>query len=225
MKKYFILILTVFTSLFLTSCIYINDSTSVKVVFVSRMLDTYNIKTVAVLPMIPDDTTGSGTFFSTNHLYIILYDDYPSLGLANIDWIREYNDSIISEEIKNIKTLKRFDEDAFYNSDLGYNLLNEGVDAVLIGTIDTVENSDGIYLDLNTKSIQRGWVTSCSFTYFLVALNDGRILWAANCKSNAINPMTNYHIEEYPPFDAAISNGIDEMVELLPGEIFKREDE
>ena len=56
-----------------------------------------------------------------------------------------------------------------------------------------------------------------------MSLKDGRILWKAGVNGEEIWETKNFYIKEIPPVDAAISNGIDRMIEVLPKEILKIE--
>lgn len=214
--------LNAFLLIVLTSCIYSDSPPLIKKIYTNKKISSYGVKSIAVLPVSPDDSTDSGTYFSTNHLYNILYDDYSSIELADIDWVRSFDNSMLKKEVEKIKIIKRFDIDSFYTTDLGYNLIEEGYDAAIMGKVDTVDNYYGFYLELNNGSLTRGWITSCTFTYYLVSLKNGIVLWSAECKSEAFNYMSNFLIKNYPPVDNAISNGIDKMVEVLPEGIFKK---
>lgn len=215
-SKYYLLL--VWLMFFLTSCIYYAKVPRIKNVFVSKQISSYKIESIAVLPIIPDDSSKIGAYFSTNYLYNIIYDDYPAIDIANLDWIREFDNSIVDEEIQNLKTIKRFDLNAFENSNLGRNIISEKYDAILIGNIDSVKFSEGMVF--GTDGILRAWITSCSFRYFLISITDGKVLWAASCQSESYNYISNYFLKEYPSVEQAISIGIDEMVKIFPKEIF-----
>ena len=58
-------------------------------------------------------------------------------------------------------------------------------------------------------------LTSCQFTYYLISLKDGRVLWKAN-----ILGEEGYYLldreEIFAPLDYAISNGIDKVIDKIP---------
>ena len=99
-------------------------------------------------------------------------------------------------------------------------MIEDGYDAVLIGTIDSIHISPGVSLGSYSKY---GWRTFCKFTYYLMSLKDGKILWKADVNGEEIWETKNFYINEIPPVDAAISNGIDIMIDVLPKGIFKIE--
>lgn len=203
--------------LFITSCIHIEKGPIIKNVFVSKDIASYKIESLAVLPLMPDDSSNIGAYFATNFLYNIFYDDYPNVDIADLDWIRKFDNSIVDEEIQSLKAMKRFDLKIFENSDLGRNIIYEEYDAVLIGNIENIKYTEGLVF--GTDAILRAWVTSCSFRYYIISLNDARVLWAASCQSDSYNYLDNYLLREYPPVDKAITNGLDEIVLTIPNEI------
>ena len=221
-KRIFRFFLLFFAGILLQSCIPLSKPAGVLNYYENPKISSYKVEKIALLPLLPDDTTNYGAYFSTNHLYNFLDENYPSLELADIDWVREFDCSFVDKQIDAINTTKRFDIEDFYISEPGYDLIEDGYDAVLIGTIDSLQNSHGIYLGIYENSFPvRGWITSCKFTYYLVSLIDGRILWKATVSGEEVCKMENYFIKEFPPLDYAITNGIDRMVDVLPEEIFK----
>ncbi len=216
--KWFVIL----TSICLTACNNSFISSDVKGIYLSPKISSYKIEAIALLPILPDDSTDYGAYYSTNHFFNILERKYPSLIIADIDWVRNFDCSFIDKQTNFIKIKKRLDLQSFYDTDLGYNIIEENYDAVLLGMIDSTYNSYGIYLGISEDYFPvRGWMTSCKFTYYLVSLIDGRILWRATVSGEDACKMENYFIKEFPPVDYAISNGIDRMVDYLPTEIFK----
>ncbi len=212
---------SLFAGILLTSCRQANESNSIISYYENPIISSYQIEKIALLPILPDDSTNFGAYFSTNHFYNIIDERFPSIELADIDWVREFDCSFVDKQIDAINTTKRFDIETFYSSQPGYYLMEDGYDAVLIGAIDSIQHSIGIFIGNSFPA--RGWLTFCNFTYFLVSLKDGRILWKANVNGEESNIMDNYFIKEFPPLDYAISNGIDRMINVLPRGIFKND--
>jgi hypothetical protein len=207
----------------LSSCIYFERPPRIDNVFVSKHISSYDVESIAVLPIIPDDSSNTGAYFATNHLFDILYNNYPSIDITDLQWVRKFDNSIVDKEIQSLKTANRFDMEEFEKSELGSNIIAEEYDAVIIGAIDSTDSTSGIFLAPDGSV--RVWRTYCSFEYFLVSLKDGRILWATTCEGEVYNQMDNFFKKVYPPVDMAISNGIDKMAETFPKEIFKKTDE
>jgi hypothetical protein len=207
----------------LSSCIYFERPPRIDNVFVSKHISSYDVESIAILPIIPDDSSNTGAYFATNHLFDILYNNYPSIDITDLQWIRKYDNSIIDKEIQDLKILHRFNMDEFEKSELGSNIISEEYDAVLIGGIDSTDSTMGFFLSMDGSI--RAWRTSCAFEYFLISLKDGRVLWTTTCEGEAFNQMDNLFKKSYPPVDVAISNGIDKMEETFPKEIFKKSDE
>ena len=206
--------------LFLTSCMDSGETTSIADCYENPEISSYQVKKIALLPILPDDTTNIGAFYATNHLYNILDEQDTSLILADIDWVREFDCSFVDKQIDNISRTSQFDIDSFYNSKIGYDLIEDGYDAVLMGTIDSIHISPGTFIGSHTMF---GWRTFCKFTYYLMSLKDGKILWKADVNGEEIWETKNFYLKEIPPVDAAISNGIDIMIDVLPKGIFKIE--
>jgi hypothetical protein len=204
----------------LSSCINIERPPRVDNVFVSKHISSYDVESIAILPIIPDDSSDTGGYFATNHLFDILYDNYPSIDITDLQWVRKFDNSIVDKEIQSLKTTHRFDMSEFEKSELGSSIIAEEYDAVLIGAIDSTDSTTGIFLAPDGSV--RVWRTFCAFEYLLVSLKDGRVLWATTCEGEAYNQMDNYFKKVYPLVDMAISNGIDEMVLTFPKEIFKK---
>ena len=210
-------------SLVLTSCRYTNIRQEVFYAGITNNISDYKVQSIALLPIAPDDTTQNGTYFSTNRFYNILFESYPSIYIAEIDSIRKYDTSIVPEVARILEKTKKFDLEKFYQTDLGHDLMTNDYDAILLGVVDSVDSAFTFYISPESESLGNGWFKSCIFKYFLVSLKDGRILWMTRCKGIEITSQSDYVTSGYPPLDAAISKGIDEMVYYLPIEIFKME--
>jgi len=204
----------------LSSCLYVERPPRVENIFVSKHISSYDVKSIAILPILPDDSTFTGGYFATNHLFDILYNNYPSIDITDLQWVRKFDNSIVDKEIQSLRTTNCFDLDEFEKSELGSSIIAEEYDAVLIGAIDSTDSTTGIFLAPDGSV--RVWRTFCAFEYLLVSLKDGRVLWATTCEGEAYNQMDNYFKKVYPLVDMAISNGIDEMVLTFPKEIFKK---
>ena len=215
------LYLILLSGLILISCKHFPDSTEIIKYYENPEIAAYQVKKIALLPILPDDSTNYGAYFSTNHFYNILDEQYPSLILADIDWVREFDCSFIDYQIGMIRSTSQFDLETFYKSEIGYDLIEDDYDAVIIGTIDSLANSSGIFMRAyNNYAPVLGWQTFCRFTYYIVSLKDGRILWKAIVNGDEIFQMENFYIKEFPPLDYAITDGIDRMIAALPKEVF-----
>jgi len=201
-------------------CDEVEEGCEVEEFYLNPEYSNYKIETLALLPMAYDDTTDSGTFYSTNHFYNRLSKEYDSFKLIDIDKIVASDSIIIDNLLLTIRDSLRINVDTFYTTDLGKFLKYNNCDAIIIGNVFEYFNYESIpnrYRWLNTTK-----ETKASFNYFMISLLDGSVLWAAN-----VNGLSKYEYELvfppqpmlYPPLDEAISNGIDALLIKLRKEI------
>ena len=197
--------------LFLNSCKNVTPTNQILSLYISPKISAYMIQKVALLPMAQDDTTDSGTFYSTNHFFNELQKNYSDIKFVVPD-LNESNgyDTLIPNFIESIEKLKRLDLKSFFNTDIGASVDEENPDAILIGKIDRTIPKSGF--------IRRYYanVVSCEFRYYLISLVDGRVLWKADVLGEAGYYIFQQEVDLYPPIDNAISNGIDKIVTSLP---------
>ena len=187
--------------------------------FKSMKIASYKADKIALLPIQPDDTTNSGAYFSTNHFYNYLVEKYTDKQFADIDWIREFDCSFINDQLDFIDENKIFDLPEFYKTDLGYELLNDNYDAIIITRIDSVGNQFGIFFDSNSRNLM-GWYSYCQLTTYLVSLSDGKIIWKCGAIGEDFYEAPETEKDKSPPLDFSITDAIDNIVTGLPPELF-----
>ncbi len=186
-------------------------------IYRSPKLDQYKINSVTLLPMAPDDTTDHGTFFATNHFLNSLKQKFPNtkFEVPPVDSIMAFDSLAIVKIIDSIEKLRRLDLKYFFDTDLGYAVEENYADAMLIGTINKIVNKKGFSSGRGIFKPIDATLTSCQFTYYLISLKDGRVLWKAQ-----ILGEEGYYLlgkeEEFAPLDYAISNGIDKVIDKIP---------
>ena len=200
-------------------CDEVEEGCEIAEFYMTPKYSSYKIETVALLPMAYDDTTEVGTFYSTNHFYNRLSEEYDSFKLIDIDKFVSSDSITIDNLLISIRDSLRINIDTFYTTDLGKFLKNNNCDAILLGNVYEyyhIQNEPNLfkwlYIDKGIK---------VNFNYFMVSLFDGSILWAAN-----INGVSKYTYElvypprqiPNPPLDTAISNGIDALLIKLKDE-------
>lgn len=176
----------------------------------------YKIENIALLPMAKDDTTSTGTFYSTNYFFNRLL-EIPSINIVDIDKIISSDSAAITEQLKSIVVNKKFDLILFLKTDLGIWLTENNCDAVILGNVTdfkmyyyTWYNNDNQFMITTT--------TVCNLNYYMVSLEDGSILWAANIDGEATNMGQLPISPDYPPLDEAIAGGIEYLLEKLENE-------
>lgn len=200
------------TLLFLNSCRDLGPESKILDLYTSPKINEYTIHRVALLPMAQDDTTDSGTFYSTNHFFNELQKNYSDMKfvIPELDESNGY-DTLIPNFIESIEKLKRLDLKSFFNTDIGTSVDEENPDAILIGKVDNITPKAGYIF----RYYAFASVVSCEFRYYLISLVDGRVLWKADVVGEegflAYQPGG-----VYPPLDYAISNGIDKIITNLP---------
>jgi hypothetical protein len=160
--------------------------------------------------MTEDDSSDTGTFYSTNHFYNELKKNFPQVKFVIPTPNQEEDyDTLVSLFIDSVEKHKRLDLKSFFNTDIGDSVDKENPDAILIGRIDKRTPKAGFVRHYYAN------VISCEFRYYLISLLDGRVLW----KADVLGEEGYYVSEEfvkYPPLDFAISNGIDKIIAILP---------
>lgn len=184
-------------------------------IYKSPQIESYKIKSVSLLPIIPDDTTDAGTFYSTNHFINLLENEYPAIKfvVSDIDTAISIDSSAISKVIYSIEKKRRLDLKRFSNSELGYDVLKDAPDAMIIGEIDSCKKKNGNIITGTYFGKRR--IISCNFVYYLISLKDGRVLWKARVMGES-GYTYNGVAEVYPPLDNAITNGINIMIKEIP---------
>src|SRR3989339_465369 len=183
----------------------------------SPKIDQYKINSIALLPMAPDDTTDRGTFFATNHFLNSLKQKFPNtkFEVPLVDSIMTFDSLATVEIISSIEKLRRLDLKYFFDTDLGYAVEEYAADAMLIGMINKIIKKKGFSSGRGIFKPVDATLTSCQFTYYLISLKDGRVLWKAK-----ILGEEGYYLldkeEIFAPLDYAISNGIDKVIDRIP---------
>ena len=183
----------------------------------SPKLNLYKIRSVILLPMVPDDTTDSGTFFATNHFLSSLKQNFPEtkFDVPVVDSILASDTLAVSKIIDSIEKLRRLDLNYFFDTDIGYAVDEDSTDAVIIGIVNKVTKKLGFTPSKIYYWNQLATLTSCDFTYYLVSLKDGRVLWRAHVLGEGGYSLDGPDII-YPPLDYAVSNGIDKIIDIIP---------
>ena len=76
--------------LFVVSCGQFINPGNFTEYFKSMKIASYKSDKIALLPILPDDTTASGAFYSTNHFYNYLMEKYTDKTFADIDWMQRF---------------------------------------------------------------------------------------------------------------------------------------
>lgn len=200
-------------------CDGVEDGCEVKDFFISRDYSSYKIDTVALLPMAYDDTTDLGTFFSTNHFYNRLSEDYKNFHLVDIDKKASSDSIAINNLLISIRDSSKINIDSFYNSDLGKYLKANNCDGIILGNVYNFYRYDNLLMRYGRLYVNK--VTHSNFNYLMNSLADGTIIWSAN-----VDGVSKYTYElvnppnptPFPPLDVAIANGIDALLIKLKKE-------
>ena len=186
-------------------------------VYESPKFNLYKIRSVTLLPMVPDDTTDSGTFFATNHFLNSLKQRFPNTKfvIPPVDSIIAIDSLAISKIIDSIEKLRKFNLKYFFDTDIGYTVNEDSTDAMIIGKINKVIKKKGYTPSRTHYGIQPATLISCQFTYYLISLKDGRVLWKTEVFGEEGYSLNSSEII-YPPLDYAISNGIDKVINIIP---------
>lgn len=188
--------------------------------YASQQSSTYQIKTVALFPMAKDDTTDTGTFYSTNHFINRLEKEFPNVKffIPSLIGLTDKDSLLIPRLAESIELEKKLNLQEFNSSELGNFLSEDKPDVMIIGKINNFSYRKGVGFAKNEfLHFEFRTITSCDFTYYLVSLADGNIIWKIRTVGEALN--YSYRInDDYPPIDSAISNGIDLILDTgLPG--------
>lgn len=210
-------ILLLLTLVLFQGCQKVFDENKLNEFFIKSDIRDYNIKTVALLPMANDDTTSTGTFYSTNHFYNYLL-EIPSIKVIDIDKIISSDSAAIQLQLNELVKTKRLNLDTLRNSDLGKFIYANNCDAIIIGYINFFKK---YYYTWPNSYLQYfiTTVTVCNFSYYMASLNDGEILWASNITGEAtyLDVLVSSY-PNYPMLDVAVSNGIDLLSKKLSAE-------
>jgi len=185
--------------------------------YVSPKLNQYKIRSVTLLPLLPDDTTDNGTFFATNHFLNSLKQNFPNTKFVvpPVDSIIILDTLVISKIIDSIEKLRRLDLNYFFDTDIGFTVDEDTTDAMIIGIINKVSRKKGFTVSRIYSWYQSATLISCQFTYYLISLKDGRVLWKAQVLGEEGYSLDGPDII-YPSLDYAISNGIDKVIDRIP---------
>lgn len=192
--------------------------------YISPRINSYVIDSIDLLPLERDDTTNTGTFYSTNYFYQSLKNNYPAYKFEVLDISKALqNDSLIVDKlIYPAENDTMIDLQKLYSSEIGDSLNKIKPDAIILGRINypNVNLQPGQEPGRILKSVFQRQI-GCNFTYYMASLKDGKILWMSNVLGVAdYNEGIDYDLEMqldfYPPLDQAISNGIDKIINLMP---------
>lgn len=182
---------------------------------------TYKIDSVVLLTLKNDNTTDTGTFYSTNYFFKELKEKFPQNKFDVLDISPVFQtDSLILDKL--IGSIKRnnVDLEILNSSEIGDSLDYNRPDAIILGQINNTSKDFHFWFEPNL-TLKCKWSSGCNFTYYMVSLKDGKVLWMSN-----VLGATNYEEivsytwdsdwESYPPLDMAISNGIDMIIDSIP---------
>ena len=219
MKKKFYLLIPLLVILPACSTIISNflyPRSSITYIYQSPKYSQYNLSKIAIAPMMNDDTTEVGTLYSTNHFINALEKKYKKLKFFIPDTKNTGDpDSLVFWIAQSIEEKKHLDLNDFYATDLGDAIRKGNADAVFIGVVDLVDYKNGAAYNSRAREFSKTTITSCYFTYYLISLKDGRVLF----KISALGEEGFYVYsgdDVYPELDYAISNGMDQIIEKLP---------
>lgn len=200
----------------LISCKRAIDSNRVVDFFRNPNYGKYKIENISLLPMVNDDTTSTGTYYSTNYFFNRLV-EIPSIKTVDIDKIILSDSAAIADQLKSIIVNKKFDLNLFLKSDLGIWLNENNCDAVILGYVKDFKMYYYTWYN-NDNRFMITTVTVCNFNYYMVSMIDGSILWEANIDGEATYMDRLPISPDYPPLDEAISSGIEYLLEKLENE-------
>ncbi|HOI30190.1 MAG TPA: hypothetical protein PLZ15_10580 [Melioribacteraceae bacterium] len=181
---------------------------------INEDFDKYKISTAALLPMRNDDTTSTGTFYSTNYFYNRLLKNEKFM-MIDIDKFIASDSVSITQQVKSLKRNGVLNLKILFGTNLGSFLLTESVDAIIVGDIKKNEHYYYTWYGYSNH-LMITVVTKCDFIYYMASLQDGKILWKADlCGYDSYADILFKGPYHYPPVDQAISNGIDVLLEEL----------
>jgi hypothetical protein len=236
-EKYFFIIILLVSFNFISCLERFTPESRIIAVTQNAKISNYQFEKIALLPLLNDDTTNTGTFYSTNHFLIKLTKQYSKINfdIPGINFILKSDSLVIPRLIDTIELKRYLDLDSFYVSELGIFLEQEKFDAVFIGTLEHCYDLNGFdRFDWSPGNLyfERIYLRNCYFSYYLISLDDGKVLWGARVlgqDANYLDPEFLYTSNGqskfyfYPPVDCAISNGIDVMMSAMPVLKGKRE--
>jgi hypothetical protein len=189
---------------------------------ISPKINNYRIESIALLPLKKDDTTSTGTFYSTNYFLKSLKENYPNYKFEVLDIGQALlSDSLIVEKaIESIELKHKADLKNLDTTEMGDSLRLINVDVIILGRINNPSKNLRFWIEPGFVTMA-SWSTGCNFTYYMVSLKDGRVLWMSNVLGTAnyqeeVEYSWDYEKNLYPPLDMAISNGIDKIINTLP---------
>ena len=201
---------------------FIRPTTHIIDYYVSPQVSTYQIKTVALFPMAKDDTTDTGTFYSTNHFINRLEQSFPNVKffIPSIDSLTRKDSLLVPHLINSIVSNNKLNVESFDSSEVGKILTDDNPDAIIVGLINNSSNRRGVGLVRDEFfHFEFRAITSCDFTYYLISLKDGSTIWKFRVVGEEVYG-SNHINDDFPPLDTAISNGIDFFLDTrLPEQI------
>ena len=214
----------------ISGCSLLNEFKFPAQTFKSKFISSYKIKKIALLPIIPDTKDSSGTYNATDYFNDLLVDSYPDIEFSDVDDLRKYDISFLPDLVEDVGEHRIMSHKKFIDTDIGNALQEWNCDAILLGKIDSSKRESGWLTSYGYSGIFKGRKTNCYFSYYLISMKDGRVLWKCSVRgselysgkttSTRINPSTGSGFV-FPPLDAAMVGGIELMTEILPDEIFK----
>ncbi len=209
-NNYIKLVLIICVSLCITSCW--SEFGSLKESFRNRNIPLYKIHSIGLMPMIMDDTTDSGTFYSTNYFLKSLKQEFPKykINVVDVGGFVESDSLFIKKVVQKIRSDQKLSKETLLYTGLDSVFQKDSLDAVIIGTINKINHQK--YYQVENHVLINCKMTKCDFTYYLISLNDGKILWRAQTTGKSVYA----NIPDYPPLDVAISSGIDEFFDSIP---------
>ena len=189
----------------------------------NRNFPDYNIKKIALIPMANDDTTDTGTFYSTSHFLDLLNESFAGVQaeVPQVDSLIRADTSLIPHLFESIRKNRKLDLLNPGSERLIDSLSNAEYDAMIIGSINSYKDAKEFVIQAGNRLLFKATAaltTSCDFTYFMISLKDGSILWGARILGIDANYDNDEYMRDYPPLDSSISNGIDVMINTLPFE-------
>jgi len=183
--------------------------------YATPKIKTYDFRNVVLLSMPKDDTTDTGTFYSTSHFFNQLKSKFPKVEfeLADIGDTLDADSTALNKLIKSADRANKIDLAALHSPELDSLIKNENPDALIFGTINNIDRKNGY--KQNRHRMNQINITTCDFTYYMISIPDGKIIWKARIIGEAsnLNPQSPL---KYPPLDSAISNGIDRLMNAIP---------
>jgi hypothetical protein len=208
--RFSLIIVMILITLLLSSCI--GEFSIVREHYRYPDIRQYRINNVGIMPMVMDDTTDNGTFYSTNYLLKSLKQNHTNykFSIVDVDNAVKHDPDYVKNVVQLIRRDQRLSNSTMRATGLDSVLNRDSIDAILIGNINKVNY--GKYFITRDHHLVQCKMVKCDFTYYLVSIYDGQILW----RYRTIGTALNNNKPDYPPLDVAISNGIDEFINSIP---------